>query len=59
MNWETQKQLVRDAVEKVFKIGEEKGVRGLSFSVELDPDYPPVFLYKIDTVLIGETLKNG
>ena len=59
MNWETQKQLVRDAVEKVFKIGEEKGVRRLSFSVELDPNYPPVFLYNIDTVLIGETLKNG
>ena len=58
MKWEDQKNAIRNAVENVFKIGEEKGVRKLSFSVEIDPDYPPIFLYTVDSVLIAETLKE-
>lgn len=54
MKWEDEKQLVRDAVEKVFKIGEERGTQDLKFSCEMHLDYPPQFEYEVGMVLIPE-----
>lgn len=59
MTWEEQKQIVRDAIERVLKIGEEKGVRKLSFSIQLEANYFPTLVYEVDEALIGEILDNA
>ena len=49
--WENQKNAIRNEVEKMFSIAEEKGVFDLSFSCKLSPDGTPTFKYTVDRIL--------
>ncbi len=53
-SWEEAKQAIRNETEKLLKIGDEPGVRGLRFEFDIGYNLSPTVEYTVRKVVVKE-----